>query len=220
MLQIKNKKFLKAAIDNIIVAFLYTLLFFTILNLLFHQKMLEITKLLNLITIPPTTNVSPEISLDLTTNNLINYPAYGSEYANLKIPSLNIDLPIFFGDTLDIIKKGIGHSSGSYFPGEGGSILYMGHNTQGMLKDLKNIKNESEIIITTSYGTFTYNVYNSKIINYQNLEEVPIKRDSEILMLYTCYESIPIGHTKKRFIVYAKLTDFKIKGNDNYVENN
>lgn len=217
---LRNKKFLKATIDNIVVAFLYTLLFFLILNLLFKDKITEITKILNLITVPSNISITKEISIDLTSNNLINYPEYGSEYANLKIPSLNIDLPVFFGDTLDIIKKGIGHSSGSYFPGEGGSILYMGHNTKDMLKDLKEIKNESEIIITTSYGTFTYTVYNTKVINYQNLEEVPINRDNETLMLYTCFNSTPIGHTPKRFIVYAKLTDSKIKGNEINDKNN
>ena len=55
-----------------------------------------------------------------------------NKYATIKIPKIDVDLPVYYGDSLDVLKKGVGHSSGSYFPGEGGSIIYMGHNSKKM----------------------------------------------------------------------------------------
>ena len=49
---------------------------------------------------------------------------------------LYVNLPVYFGDTLEILKKGVGHSSGSYFPGEGGSIIMAGHNFKTFLANL------------------------------------------------------------------------------------
>lgn len=201
----KTKEIIKATIDNILVAFLYTFLFIIIITNLFKNEIKEVTNTVNLISIKTNNKILENIKLDLESKNLLNYPEYGTKYASISIPNLNIDLPVYYGDTLTILKYGVGHSSGSYFPGEGGRILYMGHNTSDMLGHLKEIANNEKIIITTSYGTYTYSVYDTKIINYQDLELVPINRDEEVLMLYTCYNSLRIGHTPDRFVVYAKL---------------
>ena len=32
------------------------------------------------------------------------------------------------GDTLDILRYGVGHYAGSFFPGEGGSVIFAAHN--------------------------------------------------------------------------------------------
>ena len=79
-------------------------------------------------------------------------PEYGTQYGTIEIEKIDVNLPIYFGDTLEVLKKGIGHSSGSYFPGEGGSIIYMGHNYKKMLKRLGELQIGNEIKITTSYG--------------------------------------------------------------------
>lgn len=201
----RTKKIIRATIDNILVAFIYTIIFIIIITNLFKNEIREVTNIVNLISIKTNNRVLENIKLDLESKNLLNYPEYGTKYASISIPSLNIELPVYYGDTLTILKNGVGHSSGSYFPGEGGSILYMGHNTSNMLKSLKDITNNESIIINTSYGTYTYKVYDTKVINYQDLDAVPISRDEEILMLYTCYNSLRIGHTPNRFVVYAKL---------------
>lgn len=211
MLNHKSTKRIKATIEYILVAFIYTVFFLAIINILFKNEINSIISTINLISINNNYNNNEPIKFNLESKNLETYPSYSTQYANLKIPTLNIDLKVFYGDTLAILKEGIGHSSGSYFPGEGGSILYMGHNTNNMLKDLKEITNDTDIIIETSYGIFTYKVYDTKIINYKDLDEVPINRDSEILMLYTCYQSLTFGHTPKRFITYAKLEQTIIK---------
>lgn len=207
--KIELKKIWKATIESIVVAFLYLILMISIINVLFKNEINQFTSTLNLISINTTKESLKDVKIDKENKNLTSYPEYGTRYATIKIPSLNIELPVYYGDDLSILKLGVGHSSGSYFPGEGGSILYMGHNTSKMLKELKNIEDRSIITITTSYGTYHYKVYQTKIINYKETDEVSTQREEEILMLYTCYESLRFGHTEKRFVVYAKLENIE-----------
>lgn len=207
MLNKSNKNLLiKATIKNLMVAFIYTAVFLSLIFVLFHKEIKDIATTINLISVKTSNKILENIKFNFDNNTLTSYPEYGTKYANLEIPSLDIDLPVFYGDTLAILKNGIGHSSGSYFPGEGGRILYMGHNNAGILRRLSEIKNNASIIIKTTYGTYTYQVYDTKIINYKDLDEVPINRDEEVLMLYTCHPATAIGHTTKRFVAYAKLT--------------
>lgn len=73
--------------------------------------------------------------------HLINYPSFLEKYATLKINKLNINAPIYFGATDDILSKGIAHDSGSYFAGENGSIIMCGHNYMNNFTRLRRIKN-------------------------------------------------------------------------------
>ncbi len=205
----KNREYslIKATVKNLIVAFIYLACFYALIFILFHAKLQTLKSTLNLITIKTSPKILADVTLNLKTKNLTSYPEYGTNYAHLTIPTLDISLPVYFGDTLSILKNGVGHSSGSYFPGEGGSILYMGHNNKGLLHNLPNININDLITITTTYGTYNYQVFDFKVIDYRDLDSVPITKDEEILMLYTCYPANILGHTSKRFIVYAKATD-------------
>lgn len=198
-------KKLKATVKSIIVAFIYSMLILTSIYFLFSKPIQEIFTTIDLISNKTNKKILEEVKLDLTTNNLAVYPEYGSKYADLSIPSVGISQPIYYGDTLEILKYGVGHSSSSYFPGEGGSILYMGHNTSNMLRKLPDAQIGDKITITTSYGTYTYTITNTKIIKDTDLDEVPIQREKEILMIYTCYPVTTVVYTPYRYVVYANL---------------
>lgn len=137
--------------------------------------------------------------------SLENYPEYGTQYATIEIPRIDAELPVYFGDTLEILKKGVGHSSGSYFPGEGGSILYMGHNSKKVFRRFSELQIGDEIKITTTYGEYNYKIYDMQLINESDTDKVAIQRDEEILMVYTCYPFNNIGYATQRYVVYAKL---------------
>lgn len=207
MLKFFNKTFIKATVKSIIVAFIYYIIIVTSVYYLFKDDIKMIFSVLNLVSINTNIKVLEDVKIDLDTKNLENYPEYGSRYATLKIPSLNIVKTVYFGDTISILKYGIGHSSGSYFPGEGGSVVYMGHNTYNMLSKLPNIKIDDIITVETTYGTYNYQVYETKIIDATNLDAVQIQRDKEILILYTCKKMPNIGYSTKRFVVYANLLE-------------
>ena len=201
--KIKKWYMIKAIIINLIIAFVITLIILFTVSTIFGNKVSLAIDLVNMVSVNADTKIISEIKFDEINNTLETYPEYGSRYANIKIDSLGIDLPLYYGDKLSILKNGIGQSSGSYFPGENGSIICMGHNTKSFLYNLPQIQKDAIIEINTSYGDFSYKVYDTKIVNMYNVDELPIQKDKEVFMLYTCYPVTGIGHKTDRFVVYA-----------------
>lgn len=203
----KDSNILGATIHSIIVAFIYVIIIISIIYFLFANSISRAISLIDLVSVKTTERFLKDVKIDLSTKDLESYPEYGTQYAKIEIPSLGIDLPLYYGSKLSILRNGIGQATSAYFPGEGGSIICMGHNTASMLKKLPKIKNGDKIIITATYGTYTYEVYNTKIVDEKALDEAPVQRDKEILMLYTCYPVDGFGHATDRFFVYANLVE-------------
>ena len=197
---------LKATISSIIVALFITGLLILVINLFFGQEIGEVFSLVNKVSITIDENKEvAETTISEEENKLINYPEYGTQYATIQIDKIDVNLPVYFGDTLEILKKGVGHSSGSYFPGEGGSIIYMGHNAKNTFRRFGELQIGNEIKVTTSYGEYTYKIYDMKLIKETETDKLPIQKDKEILMVYTCYPFNNIGYTTQRYVVYAEL---------------
>ncbi len=200
------KKMLKATINYIIVALLIILAIIISIYMFLGQTIEESIQLINQVAIKiENTSEQGEIKLNAEKNRLENYPEYGTEYATIEIPKIDVSLPVYYGDTLEILKKGVGHSSGSYFPGEGGSIIYMGHNSKKMFRRFSELQIGNEIKVTTDYGEFTYKIYDMQLINENDTEKLPVQDEKEILMVYTCYPFNNIGYTTQRYVVYAEL---------------
>ena len=201
---------LKATISSIIVALLIAGLLLLGIKLFLGRKIDEVFTLVNKVSINTDTKAEPAettISTDTNTdkNTIKNYPEYGTQYATIEIDKIGVNLPVYYGDTLEILKKGVGHSSGSYFPGEGGSIIYMGHNSKKMFRRFSELQKGNEIKVTTSYGEYVYKIYDMQLIKETELDKLPIQRDKEILMVYTCYPFNNVGYATQRYVVYAEL---------------
>lgn len=205
-MQNKLLQTLKATISSIIVALFITGLLILVIYLFLGQEIGEIFSLVNKVSITIDENKEvAETTISEEENKLINYPEYGTQYATIQIDKIDVNLPVYFGDTLEILKKGVGHSSGSYFPGEGGSIIYMGHNAKNTFRRFGELQIGNEIKVTTSYGEYTYKIYDMKLIKETETDKLPIQKDKEILMVYTCYPFNNIGYTTQRYVVYAEL---------------
>ena len=201
---------LKATISSIIVALLIAGLLLLGIKLFLGRKIDEVFTLVNKVSITTDAKTEPAettISTDTNTdkNTIKNYPEYGTKYATIEIDKIGVNLPVYYGDTLEILKKGVGHSSGSYFPGEGGSIIYMGHNSKNMFRRFSELQKGNEIKVTTSYGEYVYKIYDMQLIKETELDKLPIQRDKEILMVYTCYPFNNVGYATQRYVVYAEL---------------
>ncbi len=209
-MQTQNKlmQSVKATISSIIVALLITGLLLFGVKLFFGREIETIFTLANKVSISTNSNKNteqPTIVKKEEKYTLKNYPEYGTQYATIEIDRIDVNLPVYFGDTLDVLKKGVGHSTGSYFPGEGGSIVYMGHNSKKVFRRFSELQIGDEIKITTSYGEYTYKIYDMELINETDVDKLPIQRDKEILMIYTCYPFNNIGYATQRYVVYAEL---------------
>ena len=195
---------IKATIINVIVAFIISIGIIAIIYLSFGAGIDETISLINKISIDTEKKEIKETILN-EDNRLENYPEYGTQYATIEIPRIDVNLPVYFGDTLEILKKGVGHSSGSYFPGEGGSIIYMGHNAQNIFRRFSELKKGVEITVKANYGEYKYKIYDMQLIKETETEKLPIQKEEEILMVYTCYPFNNIGYATQRYVVYAEL---------------
>ena len=196
-------KIIKATIFSVIVAFLFVIGISYCAVSIGKEKFEMATNLMQVITVKPeeVQTITPVLEGDV----LVNYPTVGSKYADIKIESIGLNLPVYYGASYAILKSGIAHDDTSYFPGEGGSIIMAGHNFKSFLANLPKAKKGDIIELETTYGTFKYKITNTKIVNEDNVDEVPIQKDKEILMLYTCWPINNIGHASDRYVVYADL---------------
>ena len=202
-----NNKFvqvIKATISSIIVALFITAILMLTIYLFWGQKIEEAFSLVNKVSITIDEKKEEQQTSIEENNKLINYPEYGTKYATLTISKIDVELPVYFGDTLEILKKGVGHSSGSYFPGEGGSIIYMGHNSKKMFRRFSELKLGDEIDVTTTYGEYKYKIYDMKLIKETEVDKLPVQKEKEILMVYTCYPFNNVGYATQRYVVYAE----------------
>ena len=199
-------KTIKATIISIIVALFITGLIFVCINIFVGAQIEQTITLANRVSIEIKEDKEKDFKETILTETkkLINYPDYGSKYATIEIPKIDVNQPVYFGDTLEILKQGVGHSSGSYFPGEGGSIVYMGHNSANVFRRFSELQVGNEIIVKTSYGEFKYKIYDMQLINEKEMDKLPIQKEKEILMVYTCYPFNNIGYATQRYVVYAE----------------
>ena len=199
------KNLIKAIVRHVAIAFLFFLVFIGGIYLFFYKDIKFAIRLIDKVTIEVKESENKEIKIDKVKKKLLRYPASGEIWANIIIPDIDVEAPVYQGDSLDIIKYGVGHYPGSYFPGEGSSILLAAHNSRENFMYLPKLKIGSKVIMDTIYGKYTYEVYDTKIIKDSDEDSLPIQKTEEILMMYTCYPVATIGHKDKRYVVYARL---------------
>lgn len=193
---------LKAAIISVIVVFCFVVIISFTTYKVCSADYKVATDLIDIVT--EKTFGTEMIEPVLENNKLENYPTIGTKYATLKIQSIGVELPVYFGQSYTLLKSGIGHDTASHFPGEGGSIIYMGHNFYTFLAKLPEAKKGDLIELETTYGTFEYTIYDTAIVNETEVDKVPIQEEKEILMIYTCYPINNLGHAYQRYVVYAE----------------
>lgn len=136
---------------------------------------------------------------------IVSYPTYGTKYGTIYLNNESDN--IYFGDSVNILKQGVGTSSLYDIPGDKDKVVLSGHNT-GIFKNLSNLKNGNKIVIETNYAKFEYTVKTSKIVNETDLNS--LEKDYD-LILYTCYPNKEL-YGNKRLIIYAKLDKTKWVG--------
>lgn len=129
---------------------------------------------------------------------------YGDMYAYVRCTRIALEAPVYYGDDNAILKKGAGQDFSSSQPGFGRLIVLCAHNNT-FFNALKNIENNDIIEIETSYGTYCYEVKETKILNENDKSAFNFAIDHEQLVMYTCYPFDMLAHTPDRFFVYADL---------------
>lgn len=195
----------KAIIRSLIIAFFFFIFIVFIIALLFRSPIDRALSILNTFSLELNYGNNDQVSFDSVKKHLKVQPSWGTQFGELIIPSIDIDIPIYHGDDTPQLVDGAGHAAGTRFPGEGGSILLAAHNSHGLFYNLPQIQIGDQVTVKTIYGTFYYEVYDTQIVDYRDDDAFPIQNEEEILMMYTCYPVDNVWYVNDRFLVFAKL---------------
>ena len=183
--------------DIILISIIYVSVFILLILFGFKDKLS-----LMLDYIPKDSNKT--IDLVVLDKKVVSYPSFGNKYGSITINNNNED--IYYGDTIDILKNGVGTMSLYSIPGIDKTVL-SGHNTH-LFKELFYVNINDIVDITTLYGTFKYKIEDKKVVNKYDTKSLNKNYD---LIMYTCYPNNNL-YGNKRLVVYAKLIESKWLG--------
>ncbi len=124
----------------------------------------------------------------------------------LRVPSLEIEVPVFDGTDDVTLNRGVGRIIGTARVGKAGNTALAGHR-DGFFRALKDISSGAPMELVTHDRTIHYVVEKIEIVTP---EDVTVLGDqgAPALTLVTCFPFYFVGDAPQRFIVHAKATDF------------
>ncbi|MBO0452049.1 class D sortase [Enterococcus sp. MJM16] len=146
----------------------------------------------------------------------ITYPVGGELFGKVKIEKVQLDVPLYFGDTEQILRQGAGQFMGSVYPGELGTSLIGGHNVDDFGK-LGGAQVGDTIEVQTTYGNYTYRITQLDIKNKKDkeIDDMIYQRNDRRIILYTCYPLDSLGLTDDRlFAIGEYVSGPIINGNE------
>ena len=112
-----------------------------------------------------------------------------------------------------IVKEGIddetlaiavGHFPSTPLPGQPGNVAVSAHRDT-FFRNLKDVKRNDEITVTTQSGSYLYRVVSFKVVPPTDVSVLEPSPGENTLTLVTCYPFYFVGPAPKRFIVRALL---------------
>lgn len=134
--------------------------------------------------------------------NLLNADPTGT-LARLRIPSISLDLPVYHGTSDATLLKGVGHLQGTSLPvgGEGTRSVLTGHRglaNATMFSNLDRVKTGDTFSVEVLGEVFTYRVFESKVVEPEDTEEIRAVAGKDLMTLITC---TPLGVNTHRILV-------------------
>lgn len=123
--------------------------------------------------------------------------------ALLRIPSINLEVPIFDGTDELTLNRGIGRIEGSARIGDNGNVGLAGHR-DGFFRGLKDIQLGEPIELVSLDRTDQYVVAQTQIVTPEDTQ-VLAPRPTPTITLVTCFPFYYVGSAPKRFVVTASL---------------
>jgi sortase A len=124
----------------------------------------------------------------------------------IEIPRLGLSSIVVEGTTDRVLRRAVGHISGTALPGEEGNVGLSGHRDT-FFRQLRNIQLEDRITLTTPQGGYQYTVVSTQIVDPSDVTVLDPDGESELLTLVTCYPFSYVGPAPQRFIVRAEKVD-------------
>jgi sortase A len=166
-----------------------------------------------------TTAAKPTFSIDPTAGSRVDFQLWAPNriaaykeslslksdlpLALLRIPSLNLEVPIFDGTDELTLNRGVGRIEGTARIGEIGNLGIAGHR-DGFFRSLKDIHLGDSIELVSPDKTEKYAVDQTQIVTPDDIQVLQ-QTSTPTLTLVTCFPFYYVGSAPKRFIVTASL---------------
>lgn len=123
--------------------------------------------------------------------------------AVLRIPSLNLHVPVYDGAGSLHLNRGVARITGTALPNQLGNMGIAGHR-DGYFRALKDIKVGAKIELETDNGKLYFRVFQTQIVDPTAIEVLDHSASPSITLV-TCYPFYYLGQAPKRYIVTAML---------------
>ncbi|HSN72942.1 MAG TPA: sortase [Steroidobacteraceae bacterium] len=121
--------------------------------------------------------------------------------AILRIPRLDLTVPVFEGTSELALNRGVGRIAGTAAIDEPGNLGIAGHR-DGYFRPLKDIAVGDRIELETLTGRLTFRVDDTLIVSPETVDVLAPTEES-VVTLVTCYPFYFVGNAPQRFIVRA-----------------
>ena len=134
---------------------------------------------------------------------------YGLEdevFGVISIPKLDLEMPLYLGATYQHMADGAAHLSQTSIPigGNNTNCVIAGHRGwkgASYFRYITELEPGDEVIITNLWGSLTYQVTETKIIQPNDVEAIHIQEGRDMVTLLTCHPYASGG--KQRFLVFC-----------------
>ncbi|MEE0873133.1 MAG: class C sortase [Ruminococcus sp.] len=134
----------------------------------------------------------------------------------VEIPSINVRLPIYHGESEDVLTKGAAHLEHTSFPIGGENThacisAHCGYPTQKFFDDIDELENGDEIYIYVLDRTLKYSVIGTDVVEPDDSSKLEVVKGKDLLTLVTC---TPYGVNSHRLLVHAERAPFEAATSD------
>jgi sortase A len=122
----------------------------------------------------------------------------------ISIPKIDANVALSEGIGTEILKYAVGHFTETPMPGEQGNSCFAGHRSytyNQYFNRLDEVNIGDRIIVTTKDGEFEYEVYESKVVEPEEISVLDNTKGAEITLV-TC---TPIRVATQRLVVKGKM---------------
>lgn len=121
----------------------------------------------------------------------------------IRIPSIDVDLPIYHGTTENVLAKGVGHLQGTSLPvgGVGTHTVLTAHRGLAQARlftDLDNLESGDTFTVEVFGEVLTYRVFKKEVVEPEANQSLRAIADRDIATLVTC---TPLGINSHRILV-------------------
>jgi len=130
-------------------------------------------------------------------------PKKGDTVGILEISKIEAELPIIEGTDEEELDIGVGHYKDTVYPTQNDQILLSGHRDT-VFRRMGELEIGDTMTIKLPYGDFTYEIYETFIVDADDTTVIKSTAPDEVLTVSTCYPFQYVGSAPDRYIINAK----------------